>query len=390
MYKKAEKIAFVSNTSWSLYNFRVDVIRHFVRGGFEVYCIAPKDHYSTKLIAEGAHFIPLKLENYSVNPIDDLYLIGQLWRLYRRHHFDHIFHYTIKPNIYGSIIARLLRLPHHVAITTGLGRLFRFSNILVNMLSVLLYRIASRAADEVWFLNEKDKKTFVDKKIVKIEKTRILPSEGIDTLKFRPFGIKKNTPIIRFLFAGRLLRDKGIELFVHAARELRKNHKHLRFEVLGYIDERNPNSISHIKIKEWQQAGYIKYLGSTEDVRPFLERADCVVFPSYYQEGVSRILLEAASMATPIISSDQNGCIDIVKDGKNGFVCRKNDLASLNFSLRQFINLDKEERMIMGQSGRRLVKENYDISKIVEIYENSVFDNSRNSNKDDVLVHQMM
>lgn len=339
-----------------------------------MYTIAPKDEYSTKLIAEGVTFIPLKLNNYSTNPIDDLRLFIQLWRLYRKLQLDLIFHYTIKPNIYGSIAAKLAKTERHVAITTGLGKMFRFESSLANRLSIQLYRAAAKCTDEMWFLNTEDRNKFVAKGILGIEKSRVLPSEGIDTNKYRAVRPYRESKITRFLFAGRLLYEKGIQEYVDTARIMRRANKNLRFEILGYIDEKNQNSVSLETLKAWQQEGIIKYLGSTEDVRPFVDRADCVVLPSYYQEGISRILMEAASMSTPIITTDNIGCEDVVIHNWNGYIAKKNSVDSLVENVRAFLLLNYKERCAMGDRGRELVKQKYQEDKILLIYQNFMHD----------------
>lgn len=342
-------------------------MRSFLSKGYKVYALAPKDEYSSKLLSEGITFIPISLKNYSMNPVKDMTLFFELWRLYRSVRFDHIFHYTIKPNVYGSFAAYLARVPQHVAITTGLGKMFRFKSKLAHFLSLLLYRLAAKATDEIWFLNDQDREVFLKNNITNSSKTRILPSEGINLNKFRQRKAHQNSNIVRFLFAGRLLYEKGLNEYVAAALEIKSRYKHARFELLGFIDQQNPDAVSIKTIASWQKKG-IKYLGSTEDVRLYLDRADCLVFPSYYQEGVSRILLEAASMSMPIITTDSVGCRDIVVDGWNGLLCIPRSIESLTDAIEKFIVLTKEQRQSMGNNGRQWVKNNYAEDKIIDIY----------------------
>ena len=367
------KIAFVSNTAWSLFNFRLGVIRMCVSRGMEIFLLAPKDEYSAKLTAEGAILIPIRLINYSTNPIDEILLFYSLWRIYTREKFDLIFHYTIKPNIYGTLAAKLANLPS-IAITTGLGRTFKFRSKAVNFATLHLYKLAGRYCSQMWFLNQSDKETFLLKKIVKREKCFILPSEGINLRKFQPSYKIKNSPITRFLFAGRLLVEKGIYEFIEAARALKKETAKIRFEVLGFIDEDNAYSVSSHQILTWQKEGVIKYLGSTEDVRPYISRADCIVFPSYYREGISRILLESASMEKPIITSDNIGCKDVVIDGYNGLLCKPRSATDLIRTIRHFLKLSDADRKTMGRNGRIFVRKKYNEEDIIEIYHTKIKD----------------
>lgn len=366
----SEKIAFVSNTSWSVYNFRIDIIRYLQAQGHEVYVIAPKDTYSNKLIAEGVHFLPIRLNNYGINPLHDIRYSWALFSNYRQFRFDRIYHYTIKPNIYGSIAASLAKIKQSVIVVTGLGRMFLFKSVISNLLSKYLYRLACNRADKVWFLNNHDRSVFITKKICPENKTHVLPSEGINTQKFRPVP-KKENQLIRFLFAGRLIRPKGIYQYIEAASIIRKCYPNTRFEILGFIDQSNPESIHYEEILNWQSAGIIRYLGSTEDVRPYIQRADCLVFPSFYQEGLSRILLEAASMATPIITTDQVGCRDVIQENTTGFLCEPNNIDDLIKQLEKFLSLDYEDKIAMGLNARKFVKEQYDIELIKPYYSNS-------------------
>ena len=365
--KPSVNIGLVSNTSWSLYNFRIGLIRMLIAKGTRVYVFAPKDEYSAKLTSEGVYFVPIKLRNYSTNPIHDFELAINLFKAYRKAELDLIFHYTIKPNIYGSLVARVLRIPS-IAVTTGLGRTFNFKSKITRLTVLSLYRIVGRVCQEMWFLNNHDREKFLNHKIISPKKARVLPSEGINLTKYREKFDFKKSPITRLLFAGRLLREKGVYHFVEAAQILKKESRKIRFELLGFIDERNPESVKRAEVLEWQNLGLIKYLGSTEDVRPYISRSDAIVFPSFYQEGVSRILLEAAAMCKPIITTRNVGCSDVVRDGYNGLLCKPKSVEDLVAAIRKFITFTQEERALMGQRGRLLVKESFAEEKVLEIY----------------------
>lgn len=361
------RIAFVSNTSWSMYNFRIEVLRSLMSFGVEVYVVAPRDEYSVKLISEGINFIPLHMDKYGTNPLKDLLLTLRLVRIYHRHRFDHIFHYTIKPNLYGSMAAWICS-SSSTAITTGLGRMFQFKNPFVNFVSKRLYQVAGWCTKEMWFLNERDRNTFLQHALVSENKTFILPSEGVNCSKFKSLNKKKTTPITRFLFAGRLLNNKGIREFVEAARIIKAQFSKVRFEILGFLDEHNKNSISREELSLWHKQGIIKYLGATEDVRPFIDRCDCVVFPSYYQEGISRVLLEASSMSKPVITTNTEGCRQVIVNGLSGMICRPQSVEDLVVALIDFLYLPRADREIMGQYGRSRVLAKYEVGKIVDIY----------------------
>ena len=372
-FTKRQTIAIVSNTSWSIYNFRLGLIRHLKQQGFEVLVIAPKDTFSSKLIAEGFHYHHVDIQNYGINPFFDLKTVRQLVRIYRVYHVDFIFHYTIKPNIYGSCAAAWTKVPS-IAVTTGLGHMFTFKNDLLRFLIVKMYRFAVSFAREVWFLNESDRLTFITHNIIKAEKTYLLPSEGVNTDYFKDdcTPINPSHKRLVFLFAGRLLWDKGIGELVEAARYIAKKYPFVDFQLLGFIDLKNPNSVQPEQITDWQDENIIKYLGETSDVKSVLCHTDCLVFPSYYREGVSRILLEAASMGKPIITTDNIGCREVVNDNETGFLCQPQNVEDLIEKIEKFINLTQKQQIEMGLKGREKMLCEFDEAIIIEKYMNKI------------------
>jgi glycosyltransferase involved in cell wall biosynthesis len=366
----SNKIALVANTSWSIYNFRLGLIREFQKKGYQVAVIAPKDSFTARLVAEGIEYYEVAMDNYGTNPISEIKLIRQFYRLYTEINPSIIFHYTIKPNIYGSLAAAKLGIPS-IIVTTGLGHLFQFSNTFVRWITLFLYKVACKLAHETWFLNENDRDVFIFKGIAKIERTKVLKSEGVDVNWFKPRR-EKTFYRDRFLFAGRLLYDKGVEIFVDAARIIKVKYPRAKFEILGFIDQSNPNSIPYDKINNWQKEKTIKYLGETNDIRPYLEKSSCLVFPSYYREGVSRILLEASAMETPIITTDNVGCREVVEDGRTGFLCTPKSVDDLVKSIEEFINLSDEDKLCMGKLGRKKIVKEYNLDEITQKYLDAV------------------
>jgi len=329
--------------------------------------IAPRDNFTTKLVAEGISFREIPMSNYGTSPLQALKTIFRLRRIYKSVQPDFVFHYTIKPNIFGTFAAYTSKIPS-VIITTGLGHLFDFKNIFIRLMTVTLYRIAALLSKEVWFLNDNDLDVFVYKRIVAKKKTRLLRSEGIDTDWFSPRKEKRQLSSPRFLFAGRLIWDKGVGEYVEAARIIKKRYPKVKFELLGFIDQENPNGVPYEQIDAWQKEKIINYLGETTDVRSYLERTTCLIFPSFYREGVSRILMEAASMETPIITTDNVGCRDIVEHGKNGYLCEPKNVDSLVDAIESFLRLDEQDRMVMGKLGRKKMMNEFSEDKVIRKY----------------------
>lgn len=363
-----KSIAFVSNSAWSVYNFRLDVIRYLIDHGFHVMVFAPDDEYSGYLQESGCHFIPLSFNNKTKNLFADLAFYRQLKTLYRRHRPDFIFHYVAKPNIYGSLAAAAVGIPS-VAVITGLGYPFAKRNWLYRVVK-LLYRKALRKTREVWFLNNEDAKIFINERIVNIEKVKVLPGEGADTDYFSyPQRIaKKESGPFTFLMSTRLLKSKGISLYADAARILKKKNYAVCFELIGFFEQHHPDSISQDDLDRWEKEGLIHYGGFAKDVRPFLQRADCFVFPSFYNEGVPRCLMEAASMELPVITSNNRGCKEVVVNNTTGFLCHVHDPFDLADKMERMINLPAEERARLGRNGRALVIKKFNIRNVIDEY----------------------
>jgi glycosyltransferase involved in cell wall biosynthesis len=361
-------IAFVSNSAWSVYNFRLDVIRYLMDQGFHVLVMAPDDEYSVYLQQSGCRFIPIHFNNKTENPFRDLAFYKQLKALYQQHKPDFVFHYVAKPNIYGSLAAASVGIPS-VAVITGLGYPFAKRNWLYHIVKTL-YKKALRKTKEVWFLNNEDAKVFISGKIVNIEKVKVLPGEGIDTDYFSVHQIsrkKENAPFT-FLMGTRLLKSKGISLYADAARILKKKNYDVRFELIGFFEQHHPDSISKEELDRWQKEGLIQYGGFAKDVRPFLQHADCFVFPSFYSEGVPRCLMEAASMELPVITSNNRGCKEVVLNNSTGYLCHVHDPFDLADKMEKIINLSPEERQRMGRNGRALVIRKFNIKRVIEEY----------------------
>lgn len=365
--KIMHNIAIVANTSWSIYNFRLGLLRALKDAGFSVIVIAPYDGFSAKFTVEGFRYVPITLKNYGINPFQDLLYMRKLSRIYKEQKVDFIFHYTIKPNIYGSIAAKYSGIPS-IAITTGLGHLFDFKNGLVKRLTFSLYKYAAKISKEIWFLNDSDRDVFVYKNIVSKEKCKVIYSEGVDLNWFKRNSkhLIRESPV--FLFAGRLLMDKGVDLFIKSAAIIKNKYPEVKFQILGFINQENPNSIPYEKIVKYHNLQIIEYLGETEDVREVIENADCLVFPSYYREGASRILMEAAALETPIITTNNVGCKTIVDHDVSGYICEPQSLTSLVMWIESFINLTSEDRLIMGKMGRKKVEKQFDEKEVINKY----------------------
>lgn len=367
MKKRIKTIAITGNYARWVYQFRIGLLRKLQQSGIKVVVIAAPDRFENKFLREKFIFEPVHINFYGNNPADDMRLVHQLYRIYRRHRVDVAIHFTIKPNIFGGLAAKMLGIPSY-AVVTGMGHVSNPENGFISWVGLKLYRMALPLHQKVLVLNQRDAYEVVHHKMVAPEKLMLLPGEGVDTSFFRPLSDKKMPDYPSFLFSGRLIEDKGIFEFVEAARVLRQKYPQVRFRILGMLDPNGVHSIPVSMVKQWVNEGVIEYLGETIDVRPFLAKADCVVLPSYYREGLSRLLMEAASMETPIITTDQPGCREVVDDGRTGLLCDLRNVSDLIDKMEQFILMDKVDRLIMGKNARLKMQRQFEEKLVIQQY----------------------
>jgi glycosyltransferase involved in cell wall biosynthesis len=363
--KSRPTVAIGSNTAWSIRNFRSGLIRGLQAAGYEVTAISPAD-------AGGrAAFDALGIENHSVaiersgrNPWRDLRLLRDYLRFFRSIRPTAFLGFTIKPNIYGGLAARILSVPA-IPNVSGLGIAFARKGTLQRLV-VSLYRAAFRRSPVVFFQNREDLDRFVELGIVTRGQAKRLPGSGVDLKRFALTDLPTGRPT--FLFVGRMLRDKGVREFVEAARMLRDQGVDARFQLLGALDPDSPAGIAREEFEVMIADSAVDYLGVAEDVAPFLAAATAVVLPSYYNEGVPRSLLEAAAMGRPLITTDFPGCRDALVDGETGYLCKPRDAASLANAMERLTHLSDEGRATMGRASRAFVEAHFDERRVIEAY----------------------
>lgn len=385
-----ETIVLVCNTAWGIANFRANIIQHWVGAGKRVVAIAPIDTKAqTKLAQLGAEFVALDLDNRSTNPWQELAIVWQLQKLYRLYQPKLVIHYTIKPVIYGSWAAKLAGVPS-LAVVTGQG--FAFLNRGIKaFVARNLYRFSLRFARGIWFLNQDDFDLFTRSGLAPQAKSRLLPGEGVDTEYFVPRVNPHHDGVLRLLLVARLLYDKGIAEFAEAGRILKQKHDQradhralnprnppvsdepprlptICLQLLGPFYPQNPQAIEPEVVAHWQAEGWIRYLGETDDVRDHIAQCDALVLPSY-AEGLPRTVLEAMSMAKPVIATDVTGCRDLVVAGQTGLLCSAKDADALADSIEQFTQLSAQQRAEMGVAGRERVITQFSSTLVIEQYD---------------------
>jgi len=343
------KIVLAANDSWNIVNYRAGLIRSLQGAGYDVAVLAPDRGHADGIRALGAEFHPIEMRARGRSPTADLALLTTFHRKLRAIRPAAFLGFTAKPNIYGSIAAGWAAVPV-INNISGLGAAFMRPGALRRIVETL-YRIALRRSVTVFFQNREDRDLFIERGIVAGSQAALLPGSGVDLDHFSPVASERPRETT-FLLAARLLWDKGVGEFVEAARQVRENQPNVRFQILGIVEPDSPAAVPLSALQKWADEGVIEFLGSSDDVRPVLSEATCVVLPSYYREGVPRILLEAAAMALPVITTDAPGCREAVDDGQTGFLCEPRSVDSLADAIERLMNLSSENQAAMGTAGR--------------------------------------
>lgn len=358
------KVIIVLNSSWNLVNFRANLIRAILASGREVVALAPDDGYGEHVRSLGCRFINLPMDTTGTNPARDAYLLARFFRIFRAERPLCVLAYTAKPNIYGSIAAHLAGVPviNNIA---GLGTAYMQAGLLRILVSSL-YRLALGRSRRVFFQNFDDLRQFVSEGLVIEAASERLPGSGVDLSHFQPRPLPCR-PYVTFLLVSRLLWDKGVGEFVQAARIIKSRYPETRFQIVGFTNTDHPAGVPIAELQHWTASGLIEYGGGCDDVRPWIEDADCVVLPSY-REGLPRSLLEAAAMARPIITTDAPGCRDAVEHGTSGLLCQPRDANSLASQMEKFLQLPRVQRQLMGSLGRSRVEQYFDERLVIDRY----------------------
>ena len=351
-----------TNSGFNLLHFRGALLPALQKAGYRVIAIAPSDAHTSKLAGRGIDFAPVHMARSGMNPAADLRLLLDYVRVLRRLRPAVYCSFTIKPNVYGSIAARLCGVPS-IANVTGLGTAFLAKGALWR-LTRSMYRAAFKRSYAVYFHNGDDLRAFVGG-IVKPAQARVIAGSGIDLDHYGPAELPAGPPV--FLFIGRLLRDKGVREFVEAARLVKATHPRARFQLLGDIDPGNRTSVTAMELRSWLDEGVVEHLREQQDVRPFIAAASTVVLPSY-REGMSRALLEAAAMARPLVGSDVPGVRELAEEGVTGARFAPRDAGSLAQAMGRIAEASPETLRRYGANAREKVEREFSEEAVVQTY----------------------
>ncbi len=364
---KKNRIIISANVIFTIANFRKELIKFLLQKKFEVICVASKDELLNNaeeiLNTLGVKFIEINVSRKGMNPIEDLGYLFNLIKIYKKYKPKAVLHFTIKPNIYGTIACKLLNIPS-INTINGLGSGIIKDNLLSKVLK-FLYKFSLKYSHKILFQNSDDKFFFINNKIISEKKIGIVPGSGVDTKYFN--NSESNNEKLTFILIARLLKDKGIYEYIEAIKEIKKTNSNVVFLLAGQFDHDNPTSIKEEEIQSWQKEKYIEYIGKTDDIKEFFKLSDVVVLPSY-REGLSRVLIEAASASKPIITTNVAGCKDVVVENKNGYLCDVKSVPSLKNCIEKMITVSNEEIRTMGFNSKKIAENKFDKKIVNEIY----------------------
>lgn len=356
------KILFFVTEDWFVCSHWLPLIQGAGNAGFEVIVVTRVKKHADMIIQQGAKLVPFEISRRGSNIFHELNTIFQLFKIYRKERPDIVHHVAMKPMLYGSLVAHLVRIPHTVNWVAGMGWLFTSNQWKAKTLSTVVRKILGALLRQtVVIVENKDDHAIVADAGVASQDIHLVRGAGVDTRLYCPSPEPDGIPVI--VLPARMLWDKGVAEFVEAARQLQQRGVHARFVLVGEPDPENPASVSESQLLDWQKGGCVEWWGRREDMPDVLAQSHIVCLPSY-REGLPKSLLEAASCGRPIVTTDVPGCREIVCDGDNGLLVEVRNPVALADALEKLL-FDAELRQRMGQRGRERVLNEFSQEQIV-------------------------
>lgn len=365
MKKTKKRVLFLVNHDVVIYNFRLEVVERLIADGHEVHISSPYGERIDDLVTLGAKFHEIVINRHGMNPVAEINLLRDYKKLLKSVKPDIVLGFTIKPNIYGAMAARQLDIPF-VANITGLGTAVENGGW-KQKLFVNLYKVAFKDVQRVFFQNTENQQFFIDNGIA-IGKHKLIPGSGVNLDRFpvRDYPNEDNG-VVRFAFISRIMKEKGIDFYLAAAKAIKKKYPNAEFHICGFCEAEYEG-----KLNEYNENGTVIYHGMIRDVAEFLTDIHCVVHPTYYPEGLSNVLLEASASGRPVITTDRSGCREVVDDGVNGYMIPCKNVRKLVEAIDKFMKLSNDERKKMGLAGRKKVEKEFDRKIVVNSYVDEV------------------
>ena len=351
------KILILANFDVGLYQFRKELIQELLKKNMVLISL-PYGELVEPLKEMGCTFIDTPFERRGINPVKDFGLLLRYYKMLKQQKPDLVITYTIKPNIYGGLVCRLCKVPYAVNIT-GLGTAFQKKGMLRQFVT-MLYKVGLKNAKTVFFENKENQQIFIDEKIVRKEQTCLLNGAGVNLEHYQIAEYPPDDCTTRFLFIGRVMKEKGIEELFGAMKRLQADGIACSLDVVGGYEEDYAD-----QMKEYEKEGWLHYHGYQKDVRPFIAKCHCFVLPSWH-EGMANTNLECAAMGRPVITSNIHGCMEAVENGVTGYLCERKSADDLYEVMKRFIELSYDRKKNMGLNGRKHMEDMFDKKSIVE------------------------
>lgn len=355
-----KKILFIVNDDTVIFNQRLEIVKELLIQGYEVWFTCPKGNRTDEMVEMGCKFVPSILSRHGKNPFQDIKLYKTYKKIIKDVKPDCVLTFTIKPNIYGAMASKKLNVPC-IANITGLGTAVENKGIL-QKITTMLYKKAFKKIKRVFFQNTENMQFFVDKKIA-IEKHKLIPGSGVNLQKFKILPYSEESGEIEFAFIARIMKEKGIDNYLDAAKFITEKYPFTKFHICGFIEDEYKG-----KMQEYINKDIVIYHGLVRDMVEIYKQINCTIHPTYYPEGMSNVLLESCASGRPIITTDRSGCREIVEDGKNGYIIKQEDSQDLIEKIEKFLALSMEERKQMGICGRAKVEKEFDRQIVVDAY----------------------
>lgn len=354
-----KKILMLGNSEIVIYNFRLELVERLLADGHQVVISSPPGEKISQLVKMGCVHEPVEMNRRGTNPVAEIRLLVHYYKLMKKMRPDIVFSYTIKPNIYGALAARKMGIPY-VTNVTGLGSALENRGLLQQMM-IYLYKLSMAKVQTVFFQNEKNRQFFTSHNIA-VNRHAILPGSGVNLAKFNLLDYPSTEKTIDFVFISRIMKEKGIDEYLEAAKIIKEKYPYTRFHIAGFFEEEYEEII-----EDYQRKEIVHYHGMLKDIRSLLSETHCTVLPSYH-EGMSNVLLESAASGRPVLASNVHGCIETFDDNNSGYSFEPRDTKSLVEALERFLALEHQEKKKMGLAGRKKMEKEFDRQVVVNNY----------------------
>ena len=362
--RSASKILIIANSTWSLRNFRLNLIDTLQKNG-QIKILANQDKETLFFKEKNYLFEKFSFSRKNSNLIINFYLLIVLFFKIKKYKPNIIFSFGLKPNLYSSIVCKILKIKL-IPTFTGLGTLY-LKKGLTQKIIIFILKIFLNKQQIAIFHNKDDAKIFKKWRLVS-NNFLITAGSGVNLSKFSSNNYDFINKKINFIMISRLIRDKGVYEFVEAAKYIRaKFNDKVNFKLIGNIDSENYSSISYEELNKWKKNKIIEHINFTDDVRDFIISSHCLILPSY-REGSSKIIMEAQALSRPVITTDVAGCKELVKNNHNGYLCNARDGYDLSLKIEKFINLSMDDKKKMSINARNFCLKNFNESDVIKEY----------------------